>query len=88
MMLKVILLGEAGVGKSSLMNQYVNRQFVSAYKATGSSASCLPIFRQSMLNHMHHNVVAILIHDQREQIFMQQLIVSPDLQPVHAQSHA
>uniref|UniRef100_A0A914I0W0 Uncharacterized protein n=1 Tax=Globodera rostochiensis TaxID=31243 RepID=A0A914I0W0_GLORO len=34
MMLKVILLGEAGVGKSSLMNQYVNRQFVSAYKAT------------------------------------------------------
>ncbi|KAL3068234.1 hypothetical protein niasHS_015785 [Heterodera schachtii] len=33
-LLKIILLGEAGVGKSSLMNQYVNRQFVSAYKAT------------------------------------------------------
>eukprot|EP01139_Manchomonas_bermudensis_P004921 Amastigsp_a174466_1902.p2 type:complete len:206 gc:universal Amastigsp_a174466_1902:681-64(-) len=33
-MLKVIILGDSGVGKTSLMNQYVNKKFSSQYKAT------------------------------------------------------
>ena len=33
-LLKLIILGESGVGKTSLMDQYVNRKFSSAYKAT------------------------------------------------------
>jgi Ras-related protein Rab-7A len=33
-MLKVIILGDSGVGKTSLMNQYVNKKFSTQYKAT------------------------------------------------------
>merc|ERR1711990_828080 len=33
-LLKVIILGDSGVGKTSLMNQYVNRKFSKQYKAT------------------------------------------------------
>jgi GTPase SAR1 family protein len=33
-LLKVIILGDSGVGKTSLMNQYVNKKFSSQYKAT------------------------------------------------------
>lgn len=33
-LLKVIILGDSGVGKTSLMNQYVNRKFSVQYKAT------------------------------------------------------
>lgn len=33
-LLKVIILGDSGVGKTSLMNQYVNKRFSTAYKAT------------------------------------------------------
>ncbi|KAI8866833.1 ras-domain-containing protein [Ramicandelaber brevisporus] len=33
-LLKVIILGDSGVGKTSLMNQYVSRKFTGAYKAT------------------------------------------------------
>jgi Ras-related protein Rab-7A len=33
-LLKVIVLGDSGVGKTSLMNQYVNRKFTNQYKAT------------------------------------------------------
>ena len=33
-LLKLIILGESGVGKTSLMDQYVNRKFSTAYKAT------------------------------------------------------
>lgn len=33
-LLKVIILGDSGVGKTSLMNQFVNRKFNSQYKAT------------------------------------------------------
>jgi Ras-related protein Rab-7A len=33
-MLKVLLLGEAGVGKTCLLNQYVSREFTAQYKAT------------------------------------------------------
>ncbi|KAM9482783.1 ras-related protein rab7-like isoform 2-T2 [Clarias gariepinus] len=33
-LLKVIILGDTGVGKTSLMNQYVNRKFSNQYKAT------------------------------------------------------
>lgn len=32
--LKVIILGDSGVGKTSLMNQYVNKKFTNQYKAT------------------------------------------------------
>ncbi|XP_029907023.1 ras-related protein rab7 [Myripristis murdjan] len=32
--LKVILIGNAGVGKSSFMNRYVNYRFTSSYRAT------------------------------------------------------
>ena len=31
-LLKVIILGDSGVGKTSLMNQYVNRKFSQQYK--------------------------------------------------------
>jgi len=34
MLLKVIILGDSGVGKTSLMNQYVNNRFSNQYKAT------------------------------------------------------
>nr|TKR65629.1 hypothetical protein D5086_0000319620 [Populus alba] len=34
MLLKVIILGDSGVGKTSLMNQFVNRRFSNQYKAT------------------------------------------------------
>jgi Ras-related protein Rab-7A len=33
-LLKVIILGDSGVGKTSLMSQFVNRKFSSQYKAT------------------------------------------------------
>merc|ERR1712178_190285 len=33
-LLKVIILGDSGVGKTSLMNRYVNRKFSNQYKAT------------------------------------------------------
>jgi Ras-related protein Rab-7A len=33
-LLKVILLGDSGVGKSSIMNQYVHEKFTAEYKAT------------------------------------------------------
>lgn len=33
-LLKVIILGDSGVGKTSLMNQYVNKKFSGGYKAT------------------------------------------------------
>eukprot|EP01130_Rhizamoeba_saxonica_P004278 TRINITY_DN174_c0_g2_i1.p1 TRINITY_DN174_c0_g2~~TRINITY_DN174_c0_g2_i1.p1 ORF type:complete len:217 (+),score=50.48 TRINITY_DN174_c0_g2_i1:34-651(+) len=33
-LLKIIILGDSGVGKTSLMNQYVNNRFSTAYKAT------------------------------------------------------
>ncbi|GMH39247.1 hypothetical protein BSKO_07145 [Bryopsis sp. KO-2023] len=33
-LMKVIILGDSGVGKTSLMNQYVNKKFSSQYKAT------------------------------------------------------
>eukprot|EP01012_Entosiphon_sulcatum_P066015 TRINITY_DN95068_c0_g1_i1.p1 TRINITY_DN95068_c0_g1~~TRINITY_DN95068_c0_g1_i1.p1 ORF type:complete len:206 (-),score=50.97 TRINITY_DN95068_c0_g1_i1:40-657(-) len=33
-LLKVIILGDSGVGKTCLMNQYVNKKFDSRYKAT------------------------------------------------------
>ncbi|CAF1162100.1 unnamed protein product [Didymodactylos carnosus] len=33
-LLKVIILGDSGVGKTSLMNQFVNRKFTNQYKAT------------------------------------------------------
>jgi len=33
-LLKVILLGDSGVGKSSIMNQYVHEKFSAEYKAT------------------------------------------------------
>ena len=33
-LLKVIILGDSGVGKTSLMNRYVNNKFSNQYKAT------------------------------------------------------
>ncbi|MCP9261266.1 Ras-related GTPase [Dirofilaria immitis] len=33
-LLKVIILGDSGVGKTSLMNQYINKKFSNQYKAT------------------------------------------------------
>ncbi|XP_062891240.1 ras-related protein Rab-7a-like [Mobula hypostoma] len=33
-LLKVIILGDSGVGKTSLMNQYVNKRFSNQYKAS------------------------------------------------------
>jgi len=33
-LLKIIILGDSGVGKTSLMNQYVNNRFSNQYKAT------------------------------------------------------
>ncbi|XP_074317499.1 ras-related protein RABG3c [Silene latifolia] len=34
LLLKVIILGDSGVGKTSLMNQFVNHKFSNQYKAT------------------------------------------------------
>ncbi|KAL3308436.1 Ras- protein Rab-7 [Cichlidogyrus casuarinus] len=34
LVLKIILLGDTGVGKTSLMNQYMNKRFSNQYKAT------------------------------------------------------
>jgi Ras-related protein Rab-7A len=34
LLLKVIILGDAGVGKTSLLKQYINKQFSYQYKAT------------------------------------------------------
>merc|ERR1712000_433385 len=33
-LLKVVLLGDSGVGKTSLMDRYVNKNYTSQYKAT------------------------------------------------------
>ena len=33
-LLKIILVGDSGVGKTSLMNQYVKKRFTKNYKAT------------------------------------------------------
>ncbi len=33
-LLKVIILGDSGVGKTSLMNQYVNKKFSNQYKVS------------------------------------------------------
>lgn len=33
-MLKVVILGDSGVGKTSLMQQYINKKFSTQYKAT------------------------------------------------------
>lgn len=33
-LLKIIILGDSGVGKTSLMNRYVNKKFSTQYKAT------------------------------------------------------
>lgn len=33
-LLKIIILGDSGVGKTSLMNQYVHHKFDNRYKAT------------------------------------------------------
>lgn len=33
-LLKIIILGDSGVGKTSIMNRYVNKKFSSQYKAT------------------------------------------------------
>ncbi len=33
-LLKVIILGDSGVGKTSLMSQYVNQRYTEQYKAT------------------------------------------------------
>lgn len=32
--LKLVILGDSGVGKTSLMNQYVHKRFSTQYKAT------------------------------------------------------
>lgn len=32
--LKVVLIGDGGVGKTSLRNQYIHKKFTDAYKAT------------------------------------------------------
>ena len=48
--LKLLLLGDAGVGKTSLLNQFVNREFTAQYKATiGSDFSSKQIEINSKL---------------------------------------
>ena len=46
-LLKVIILGDSGVGKTSLMNQYVNRKFSNQYALwpTRTLAMYLPCHR-------------------------------------------
>lgn len=33
-LLKVVILGDMGVGKTCILNQYVNKKFIEHYKAT------------------------------------------------------
>lgn len=39
-LLKVIILGDSSVGKTSLMNQYINKRFSNQYKATIGADFC------------------------------------------------
>jgi len=39
-LLKVIILGDSSVGKTSLMNQYVSKRFTTSYKATIGADFC------------------------------------------------
>ncbi|XP_055371742.1 ras-related protein rab7 [Condylostylus longicornis] len=39
-LLKVIILGDSSVGKTSLMNQYVSKRFTNSYKATIGADFC------------------------------------------------
>jgi Ras-related protein Rab-7A len=41
-LLKVIILGDSGVGKTSLMNQYVNKRFSTQYKVHDTSSLVSP----------------------------------------------
>ncbi|KAJ7036961.1 ras-related protein Rab7 [Mycena alexandri] len=41
-LLKVIILGDSGVGKTSLMNQYVNKGFSAFHRRTGLSTPLTP----------------------------------------------
>jgi len=47
-LLKVIILGDSGVGKTSLMNQYVNKKFSNQYKATIGADFLTKEVRQSV----------------------------------------
>lgn len=73
-LLKVIILGDSGVGKTSLMNRYVNNKFSNQYKAT--IGTCYYITKLShliysyfqffqsvtMRNHTRHNCLRIFFY--------------------------
>ena len=50
-LLKVIILGDSGVGKTSLMNQYVNQKFSNQYKATIGAVRIYPPWKIFTAHH-------------------------------------
>ena len=53
-LLKVIILGDSGVGKTSLMNQYVNKKFSNQYKATiGADFLTKEVSKKSLVTPVH-----------------------------------
>ncbi|EDW24455.1 GL23389 [Drosophila persimilis] len=66
-LLKVIILGDSSVGKTSLMNQYVNKRFSNQYKATIGADFCT---KEVVVNDRVVTMQAEVINDFPDQIIL------------------
>ena len=65
-LLKVIILGDSAVGKTSLMNQYVNRKFSNQYKATIGADFLTKEVRNACVHaHMHTHILCDVLARRR-----------------------
>jgi Ras-related protein Rab-7A len=62
-LLKVIILGDSGVGKTALMNQYVNKRFSASYKATIGADFLTKEVKNSLLIPHVKQIVQVMIDD-------------------------